>query len=499
MDEVNEMKKKVFAAFLSATMAVTSLTACGGGNKEGKKESSDETYTVTMAYVGDKKEDTERIEKKINEIMKKDINMEIDLEPISWGAYAETMKLILSGGEKMDIVPILVDQANSMVNAKQVIDMSEYLDKYGKNINALLGDTAKAANIDGYVYGVTTAREWFCQSSAIMRKDILEECQIDTASIKSYQNLTDVFAKVKEKYPDMIMMASNNSTTPDVKYEMVDTLTDGFGVLMNHGQETTVKNYYATEEYKDFVNTMYDWQQKGYLSKDAATTTEGVENQVKAGAAFSYFAPNKPGYDTRAKLLCGTDMEIVPLSEPWAGTAQISFLTYGISSSCTDKDKAMQCLDYLYGNKDVLNLLNWGEEGVDYEVKDTENNIIGYPEGKDETNTYHLAEGWQLFNQFDMYIWEGDSPDIWEETKAMNESSLKSKAFGFTYDSTGVANELAALTNVKAQYAAALGSGSVNPDEVLPKFLDELEKAGIDKVIQTKQEQLDKWLAENKE
>ena len=139
---------------------------------------------------------------------------------------------------------------------------------------------------------------------------------------------------------------------------MLDTLTDGFGVLMNHGQETTVENYYATEEYKDFVTTMYDWQQKGYLSKDAATSTEGVENQVKAGSAFSYFSPTKPGYDTRAKLLCGYDMEIVPLSEPWAGTAQISYLTYGISSSCTDKDKAMQCLDYLYGNKEVLNLLS---------------------------------------------------------------------------------------------------------------------------------------------
>ena len=492
------MKKKILAACLAALMVSSCLTACGSGKSEGKKGSSDETYTVTMAYVGDKKEDTERIEGKINEIMKKDINMEIDLEPISWGAYAETMKLILSGGEKMDIVPILVDQANSMVNAKQVVDLSEYLDKYGKNITELLGDTTKAANIGGYVYGVTTGREWFCQTSAIMRKDILEECQIDTSSIKTYQDLTDVYEKIKEKHPEMVMMASNTGSTPDVKYEMFDTLTDGFGVLMNHGQETTVENYYATEEYKDFVTTMYDWQQKGYLSKDAATSREGVENQVKAGSAFSYFSPTKPGYDTRAKLLCGYDMEIVPLSEPWAGTAQISYLTYGISSSCTDKDNAMQCLDYLYGNKEVLNLLNWGEEGVDYEIKDAENNIIGFPEGKDETNTYHLAEGWQLFNQFNMYIWEGDRPDIWEETKAMNERALKSKAFGFTYDSTSVTNELAALSNVKAQYAAALGSGSVNPEEVLPKFLEELEKAGIDKVIQTKQEQLDKWLAENK-
>ena len=52
----------------------------------------------------------------------------------------------------MDIVPILVEQVNSMVNAKQVIDMSEYIDKYGNNIKELLGDTAKAANIGNYVY-----------------------------------------------------------------------------------------------------------------------------------------------------------------------------------------------------------------------------------------------------------------------------------------------------------------------------------------------------------
>lgn len=97
-----------------------------------------------------------------------------------------------------------------------------------------------------------------------------------------------------------------------------------------------------------------------------------------------------------------------------------------------------------------------------------------------------------------MYIWEGDAPDIWEQTKAENESALKSKAFGFTYDSTGVSNELAALSNVKAQYAPALGSGTVDPAETLPKFIEELKKAGIDKVIETKQEQLDKWLAENK-
>ena len=165
------MKKKFIAAVLSAILAF-SLAACGSEKSAGGESGSQDTYTVTMAYIGDKKTDTPRIEEKINEILRKEINMEIDLEPVGWGAYAETMKLILSGGEKMDIVPVLVSQANSMVSSKQIIDLSEYIDKYGNNIKELLGDTAKAANINNYVYGVTTGREWFFLCFFIMRHDI---------------------------------------------------------------------------------------------------------------------------------------------------------------------------------------------------------------------------------------------------------------------------------------------------------------------------------------
>ena len=35
-----------------------------------------------------------------------------------------------------------------------------------------------------------------------MRKDILDECGIDVSSITDYKDLTDVYATVKEKYPE---------------------------------------------------------------------------------------------------------------------------------------------------------------------------------------------------------------------------------------------------------------------------------------------------------
>ena len=68
------MNKKVIAAGMAMVLASMGLTACGDSGSKEAKDSSDETYTVTMAYIGDKEEDTDRIEKKINEIMKKDIN-----------------------------------------------------------------------------------------------------------------------------------------------------------------------------------------------------------------------------------------------------------------------------------------------------------------------------------------------------------------------------------------------------------------------------------------
>ena len=45
------------------------------------------------------------------------------------------------------------------------------------------------------------------------------------------------------------------------------------------------------------------------------------------------------------------------------------------------------------------------------------------------------------------------------------------------------------------QYSGALYSGSGDPEELLPQFLEALDDAGINDVIAAKQEQLDAFLA----
>ena len=64
------------------------------------------------------------------------------------------------------------------------------------------------------------------------------------------------------------------------------------------------------------------------------------------------------------------------------------------------------------------------------------------------------------------------------------------------FDSTGFESQIAALSNVVSQYAGSLESGSVDPDEYLPQFLEALDAAGLKDVMAAKQEQLDAFLAE---
>ena len=68
---------------------------------------------------------------------------------------------------------------------------------------------------------------------------------------------------------------------------------------------------------------------------------------------------------------------------------------------------------------------------------------------------------------------------------------------GFSWDNSSVLNQVTACKNVKSKYENALGTGSIDPATALPAFLQELEDAGVNDIIQEKQKQLDAWLASN--
>lgn len=490
------MKKKLLAGMLAAAMTVT--LAAGATTVSAEEE----PYTVTLVLQGSQQPDEERIEEKINEILVPELNAKLDIVVLPWASATQQLQLMLAGDEKIDIFYSNATTSIQYMHSGQVQDMSQLIADYGTNLKEIYGEEVLNSNsVDGFVYGVPNQIERGSIPAAFMRKDLVEKYNIDTSAIKEPKDMETVFETVQAGEPDMTMLFSiNEGDTPLTRLSGMDNLSDNnmLGVLMDQVNDTTVENFFASDWFKDTTAMLYDWYQKGYISQDAGTNTENWRTVCKAGNLFSLFFAYHPGTPVEFKSSTGYDFEIVPFRDyPIKNSSSYNGVIFSIAQNSENPEKAMEVLDYIYGSTDVMNLLNWGEEGVDYVVEDAENDIINYPEGVSADNVgYSLNLGWELPNQFIAHKWTGSDPKLWDKMQEFNDSAKESKAMGFVFDNTEYENEIAALANIVKQYAGTLYSGSGDPETLIPQFLDALDGAGINDVIAAKQEQLDAWLAE---
>ena len=387
------MKKRILAAMLTLSMVV-SMTACGNSEAGGSKDSAknngngDEPYTVTMVLNGSTQPDEERIEQKINEILEPELNANLDIVVLPWASASQQLQLMLSGDEKIDVFYTQATNAVQYMNAGQIIDMSELIDKYGTNIKQIYGeDIAKINQIEGFVYGVPNQIERGSIPAVFMRKDLVEKYNIDTSQIKEPKDLESVFETVKAGEPDMTMLYSiNDGDTPVTRLFRGDNLSDNnyLGVLMDQTNSTKLENFFATDWFKDTTTMLYNWYQKGYISQDAGTNTENWRTVCKAGNLFSLFFAYHPGTPVEFESSTGYDFEIVPFyNEPIINSSSYNGVTFSIAQNSENPEKTMEVLDYIYGSSEIMNLLNWGEQDKDYVIEDADNGIINFPEGID--------------------------------------------------------------------------------------------------------------------
>lgn len=72
-----------------------------------------------------------------------------------------------------------------------------------------------------------------------------------------------------------------------------------------------------------------------------------------------------------------------------------------------------------------------------------------------------------------------------------------SPAYGFNFNSSGsgVAVKVDACRTLKNSYHNGLMCGYLDPETALPEFLEKLEQAGVQEIMQSKQRALNDWLA----
>lgn len=272
-----------------------------------------------------------------------------------------------------------------------------------------------------------------------------------------------------------------------------DSLGDSLGVLENLFEDSIeVVNLYATDTYREFVEMMYQWGQEGLLMPDAATTTE---NNLLSGNGFAMFENIKPGKEVEDEKNNNCDITLVTLVDTYSYTDVVQTNNFIIPYCSENPEKAMELWEMMYTNAEISNLFVNGVEGINWVYSDDSKTFITTPEGVDSNATGYTSYGWAWPNQQITPVWEGDDADLWDQLQEFNNGGTLSPAFGFTWDSSSMANQITACNNVVSQYDAALRWGNLNPDETLEKFNADLEAAGINEIIEEKQRQLDEYLA----
>ncbi|HZG85571.1 ABC transporter substrate-binding protein [Paenibacillus sp.] len=499
------MNKKFMIASALATATALVLSACGAnsGNAPaangGASESTEQTVDLTVAFpiFGAVPKDMEAVQAAINEIAKEKINTTVTLTPISIGNWDQQANLMLSSNEKLDLMLVLGNNYSNYVAKGQLIALDELLEQHGQGIKEALDPSyLKAPQIAGAIYAIPTVRDFASYNGISMRKDLVEKYGIDVNQIRTLDDVEAVLKTIKANEPNMTPLIPGNVGASILdRYRTYDSLGDSIGVLPNFDNGLKVVNLYETEEYAQLVKKVRSWYTSDLILKDAATNKTTVSDLMKANRAFAYLANMKPGFVEQESKNNGTQMVTATLVQPVSTTLNVTGAMWGIPINSKTPDNAMEFLNLMYSDPEIVNLLIWGIEGQHYVVKD---NVIDYPEGVNaQTSGYNLNLGWMFGNQFLSHVFTGNNPDIWKEMDEFNKSALKSKALGFTFDASAVKAEYAAVTNVITEYRLPLETGSVDPDKVLPEFIAKLKSAGIDKIIAEKQKQLDEWAKNN--
>lgn len=195
------MRKKWFQLLGTIIIAV-SLTGCGNILTESSFDSEkeeDDFYTVNMVIIGKEQRDEARIETAMNKILEKEVGARIDIICLPFSTYSQQLQIMMAGNEKLDLVPVMRENAMGYISGGQIRELSGLIDSYGNNIKAVLEkDMVKVSSVGEFVYGVPIEREYFLDTAIMMRKDLVEKYNIDTSNIHSLEDCEDAFRIIQK-------------------------------------------------------------------------------------------------------------------------------------------------------------------------------------------------------------------------------------------------------------------------------------------------------------
>ncbi|QGQ97157.1 DUF3502 domain-containing protein [Paenibacillus psychroresistens] len=453
-------------------------------------------YKIVLVMPGTNPKDQDLVMAEVNKILTEKINATLEIQGIDWSAWGDKTNLMFASSQAFD----LIFSAGWFGYTKDVgkgnyLAIDDLVNQYGQDfLKTIDPAVVSAAKVNGKLYAMVANKEFAADKGLTLRKDIVDKYKFDLTKIKDLADMEPLFKIVKDNEKGMTPFYNNGGSSPSASildYGYYDILGDGPGELLRTGEGLKVINKIEDPKYMEYAKLMNKWMKLGYVNKDAATLQD-LGKALGAGKAFATTGSYKPGSALENSRSQATELVEVQLATPFTSTTDATSALIAVSRTSKNPERAMMFMNLLYNDKNLMNLIVNGIEGKHYVVKSGE--IIDYPTGLDSATTgYPNGKNWMIGNLPLIHVWANEDPNKWQAYIDYNKSAEKSRALGFTFNAEPVKNEIAAASNVEKEFKNVIVSGSVDPEEFIPKYLAKLKTAGLDKIIAEKQKQLDEW------
>lgn len=420
----------------------------------------------------------------ISDYTEEKIGVRLDVKIAAWDQYDTKMNTIVNTGEYFDLMFTNNTNYSKFVNLGAFEDITDLVQSVTPELYSFIPEQLwSGTQIHGKVYAVPTYKDSSLTQFYYIDDTYVQKYNIDMTTIDSMQALDPIVREIKEAegksfYPIQL----DQGSLWNGFFNNYDGLAGGIqsiGVKLDDESRQVVCTL-EQEDIMENLKLLHSWYTAGIINPDANVMTDSGK-----GHMFG----NAQGWPSAAAGWAvgqGIDKYIVnKVFGPIYTTETIQGSMNAISVNSNYKEEALKVLQLMNTDSKFRDMCAYGIEGNHFEY--TEDGFV---------NRLRDDWVWPSYTQGTFFIMSnqvGTDPNQWDEVKKQNEEAVPSTCLGFALDITNIQNEVSTVNTVWDKYKYDLLTGASDPEEVVPRCIEELKGAGLDTIIAEAQKQIDEF------
>ena len=447
-----------------------------------------------------------------NTVLKEKLNAHLELQWVEWADWYTKYNLLLASGESLDLISGATTWLDGWPNTQRgaFLALDDMLPVYApKTFAEIPPEDWEQCKYEGKIYMMpeNDYTQWV-NHGFFYRGDWAKEAGI-TEPITDWETFGKYLQGVKDNQ-GLIPWDVNGSnaqfangwvlshTDSAIELTWIPTPSGQLRILWgtSHEDPYTPWSPYFDDIYIDFAKKMKEWGDNGYWREDVLNFRGDARELLRAGKTGVDQHHTNTYRNLRVDMddeQPGSELQFFAFADT-RGNLTMEPITHGmmaIGAGSKHPERAMMVYEFIRQNEEFYRLLNYGIEGVHYNLVDGKRIR---PEGYERAKHEFYSDFWA--GRVDKFELPTDRDwDRIGEVYARFDPIAKPYPYGrFVFDKTPIEAELAAISDVINQLAPAIAYGkTADPVEAVEDLRKRLKLVGYDTVEAEVQRQLDEY------